>query len=76
MATLQFTINVDGLNYDSLVLTDYQRRDHPLSMEELPKNWKDALSNIERPENYRVNSLLKSELGYVPVIVNEEVIRG
>lgn len=47
-----------------------------VSMEALPRDWKDALSNTEKPENYRVNTLLKNELGYVPVIENEEVIHG
>lgn len=47
-----------------------------VSMERLPIDWKDALSNTEQPENYRVNTLLKNELGRVPVIDHEEVIRG
>lgn len=47
-----------------------------VSMEALPRTWKDALSNTELPENYRVNTLLKTELGYVPVIEMEEVIHG
>lgn len=43
------------------------------TLDEFPTSWRYALSDIKSTENYRVHTLLRAELGYVPTLFKKEL---